>query len=121
MLTWAPAPFRPGDVFGACRVRRTGGNHGRRRAARSHGGGSREVRTGCLFRVTAVAIPFIADDRLLCAGERYPDRGRYRGTRRRPLVFALRGRGDARGYERERAVGAEAVRYCPSSAAGVCG
>ena len=76
--------LRAGRVPGARR------DHRGRRSPRDPRGGRRALLAGRLSRVTALALPLVADDRLLCQGRQRDHHGRPHGAGGCPLVLARR-------------------------------
>ena len=69
------------------RLRRARRDHGGGGAPRDPRGGRDRVRTGRLFRVAAVAVPDVADDRLLCGGGDSPRSRSIAASSRMPAGF----------------------------------
>ena len=80
----APAAVPEGHVFGARRLSRARRDDRAGGPARDHGGGRDRLRRGPLLRLAAVAVPLVADDRLLRRGREPDDHGRHRSNSRTP-------------------------------------
>ena len=86
--------LRRQHVVVPCGLRRAGREHRGSGAARNARGSRHCLRAREIFRLAAMAVPDVADDRLPRAGDLDRDHGRSRGARGRALVHARRGRAD---------------------------